>query len=391
MFIFDENFSSLQGWGTSVNLLPWYGNADTVIRHASFVCGCEEILLVDSGADARIFSFTTQQFRLVFFFICDHRFSILDRPATLHLEQIPTAVYSAPDGSCILFAMANMDDIDFRAFHWTTFGASEGISLKLPQLPLDSVAITSMVNRSSVYLLYLDINIEKCISFALDITKKSTEFTFKEKGGITFRDDKKGETLHNSILDCHSEVWTRFPVLAAVRRQTFISSTRLGKNLLFVSESNHDAFRPYFSDMIQIFERRTKKPTGDELRTIQVDGISFEDLIAAIPDFGHTTSFLRAGEWLVELLCLIPIHIAITRENRFVPLKDGVSSAELERFLLGAEVNQIVDTLSFGWYESIFQSYQSKKVGTATSCFVDLTHSQPVRVVSSMGLFLLSL
>ena len=88
------------------------------------------------------------------------------------------------------------------------------------------------------------------------------------------------------------------------------------------------------------------------------------------PSFAHQfissmdwpVSRFRAGEWLADLLCLIPIHIAITHENRFVPLKDGVVSAELEKSLLGAEVNKIVDSLSLGWYESIFQSYWASKV-----------------------------
>lgn len=70
----------------------------------------------------------------------------------------------------------------------------------------------------------------------------------------------------------------------------------------------------------------------------------------------------RTGEWLMGILCLIPIHIAVTRENRFIPLKDGVWSAELERGLLGARVEEIVNSLSFGWYESIFQSYMASKV-----------------------------
>ncbi|KAG1797012.1 uncharacterized protein HD556DRAFT_1233716, partial [Suillus plorans] len=51
-------------------------------------------------------------------------------------------------------------------------------------------------------------------------------------------------------------------------------------------------------------------------------------------------------------------------------LKDGVYSTELEKSLLGADVNRIVNHLSFGWYESLFQSYMAKKL---------------VKVVSSMG------
>ena len=61
--------------------------------------------------------------------------------------------------------------------------------------------------------------------------------------------------------------------------------------------------------------------------------------------------------------CLqIPIRIAVAQDNIFLPLKDGISSAEHEHLLLGAGVSQIVDTLSLGWYESIFQSYMAQKV-----------------------------
>lgn len=52
----------------------------------------------------------------------------------------------------------------------------------------------------------------------------------------------------------------------------------------------------------------------------------------------------------------------MARDNRFIPLKDGVTSAEFERSLLGAEVGRIVDSLSFGWYESILRSYMADKV-----------------------------
>ncbi|KAG8988393.1 hypothetical protein FRB94_000729, partial [Tulasnella sp. JGI-2019a] len=102
------------------------------------------------------------------------------------------------------------------------------------------------------------------------------------------------------------------------------------------------------------------------LDSIQLESLSFSDI-----DWdGGSSSVFRAGEWLVELLCLIPIHIAIARENRFVPLKDGVFDLRLEQQLLGAEVSKIIDTLSLGWYESIFGSYLAAK---------------EVKVISSMG------
>ncbi len=63
VFLFDETHSTLQGWGSAVNLAPWYASQSVSICHACFVCGSEEILLIDNGCQARIFSLITQQFR----------------------------------------------------------------------------------------------------------------------------------------------------------------------------------------------------------------------------------------------------------------------------------------------------------------------------------------
>jgi hypothetical protein len=122
-------------------------------------------------------------------------------------------------------------------------------------------------------------------------------------------------------------------------------------------------FPSHFAEMIHTFERATKKPTGDVLKSIRVSAASFATFSNELCG-GRlwNVSQYRAGEWVVGFLCLIPIHIAITKENRFVPLKDGVYSPDLERSLLGADVNRIADSLSFGWYESLFQSYMASKV-----------------------------
>jgi hypothetical protein len=122
-------------------------------------------------------------------------------------------------------------------------------------------------------------------------------------------------------------------------------------------------FSPHFQDLIYNFERTSKKPTGAILKSMVISAIpysSFSNSLLGAAEW--SVSKFRAGEWLVDILCLIPIHIAVTRENRFIPLKDGVYSTELEKSLLGADVNRIVNHLSFGWYESLFQSYMAKKV-----------------------------
>ena len=249
-----------------------------------------------------------------------------------------------------------------RAYHWTSFGSSEGIEVDVPEpmLNLKDAVITSLMNRTNVYLLALDPLQHTLHSVAFNITRKVTEFTFNEKGGAVGRHGKNQPSQHNCVIDCHADVWTRFPVVPAVRRETIVSaSLRQPRSLTFVSYAPHSPFASHFSALIDEFERTTRKPTNGELSNIEILSVNHADFADTYP---FVPSTFHAGQWLVELLCLIPIHIAVTRDNRFVPLKDGVWSAELERSLLGADVAKIVDSISFGWYESLFQSYMAKKV-----------------------------
>jgi hypothetical protein len=374
LFVFDENFRSLQAQGSTINLAPWYSQAEVSILHAAFVCGNEEIVLVDTSAQARIFSFVTLQFR--YDFPCSRIISLLTiswpfgRPASLKLPSIPSSILSSPDGSCLIVHTEGSTPL-LTAYHWETFGSSAGICLDVPQFSLQNAVLTSMVNRGRVFLMGLDVDSGSVQSIAIDITKKLTEFMFKENGNKNVSNNKTRHTLHNSLLDCHAEVWSRYPVVAAVKRRAVTSSSeRRQKSITFIADNHSQPFSSYFSDLIQTFERTTRKPTGDELHRIRVSAKDFTAFwTGAIMDSDWDISRYRVGEWLVDLLCLIPIHIAVCRENRFVPLADGVLSSDLERSLLGAEVTKIVDKLSFGWYESIFQSYLATKVSLRINIF----------------------
>ena len=329
--------------------------------HACFVHGTEEILFVDSDAQARVFSLVTLQpkYYLLSFFI-HGALTLVCRPASLQLPQVPRALYSSPDGSCALAIQEEDSVTTVVAYHWSTFASTNGISVQLPDFPVDLSAalLTSMVNRNNIHIIGLDLESRSCRSVILAITRKETEFTFQE------RRFKGLSSLHNCLIECHADVWTCFPVVPAVKRHTMRSpSEQQQKTLLFVTDDDRRPFSSHFSDIIHSFERASRKPTGNELRSIAVSARtfpSFANQFLSSPDW--LVSRFRLGEWLADLLCLIPIHIAITHENRFIPLKDGVVSTQLERTLLGAEVNKLVDSLSLGWYESIFQSYWASKV-----------------------------
>ncbi|KAI0314894.1 hypothetical protein OF83DRAFT_1134774 [Amylostereum chailletii] len=356
MYAYDEMFENPRSLGTAIPLHAWMVR-DVPPCHMCFIPGTEDVLLVDSSGLARIFSMTTQQFR----------------PASLRLHGAPTAIFATPDGSCFLALHTDGAQAILTAYHWSTFGSNEGHSIDMPGFALEHAIATSFVNRSNVHIIALQPNNHSCVSIALDVSQKITGFNFVQKDS-TSRDDyitAHPKTAHNCLMDCHTDVWTRYPVVPAVGRRTITSSSlRCQKCLAFVTDRDQEAFRPYFSRMIQTFEQTTRKPVGDELRSVNVQGTDLQSVLdREVLGWQSVTSF-KAGEWLVDLFCLIPIHIAICRDNRFMPLKNGVSSADLERSLLGAEVNQIVDKLSFGWYESVFQSYLAAK---------------PVKVVSSMG------
>lgn len=211
-----------------------------------------------------------------------------------------------------------------------------------------------------MFFVGLDNSRRLCASVALDITSRVTEFTFQEQRSQVSRVRAEHVTAHNSLIDCHADVWTRFPVVPAVQRRTIKSSSgRFPRSITFVSSGNPSTFQSHFANLIDTFERTTRKPTETELSSIRIHGTTYG---AFMKRSAQDVSAFKAGEWLVDLLCLIPIHIAVTRDNRFIPLKDGVMSAQVERDLLGATVDQIIDGLSFGWYESIFQSYMASKV-----------------------------
>lgn len=286
------------------------------------------------------------------------------RPASLQLPVLPSAVYSSPDGSFLLALQVQGSQQSLAAYRWETFGSANGISLQLPTLPPDGAVVTSMGNRGLTFLLTLDVDAQCVHSVAIDITSTVTGFSLREKGSEYVSKHGAGRTQHNSLLDCHKEVWTRFPVLPSVERRDIASlSERCPRSLTFITEDPTQPFASYFSALIEGFVRETRKPTGDQLRSIEVcatDFESFRDKTALDPSLG--VSQRHFGDWLVDVLCLIPIHVAVCRGGRFVPLVDGDVSAERERSLHGADINQIVDKLSFGWYESIFQSYMSSKV-----------------------------
>lgn len=350
----DPQSKTINSRGSALNLTKWWNESLPHFTHLVFVPGTEELVMIEKSGIVRVFSMITDNFR----------------PSTLELEGSPSEAYSSPDGSSLITVHRGVEDSRprIRCFHWTSFGSNEGIAIDWPNyIPLDApLAVSSVGNRNIPHIIFLHVEEGACHSLHLHITKKSSEFAFRSSNKGDQGESNMRHSVNNSLIDCHAEVWTRFPVQAAIKNEPSDAAIRLSKSITFVSTAPEHSFQVYFSTLIRQFETKTRKPTKGVLKKLKVSASE-----AWSPTFEQLEiSQTPIGEWLVSMFCLIPIHLAITSSNRFNPLKDGVVSPEFERSLLGANVAQIAESLSFGWYESIFNSYLAKK---------------PVKVVTSMG------
>ena len=264
------------------------------------------------------------------------------RPATLQLRFPPELVWSTPDGACLLALDGKGDERipGLQCFHWSFFGSNDGINLELPQhFTIGSpCSVTSVGHRNSLHFVYLQPENNACRSQALHITHKLSQYAFKSQNA-RYQQDTRIKTHNNSLIDCHAEVWTRYPVWSPIRHETLSDSQCHRRGLTFISSHRPDAFKPYFGAMIREFERTTRKPTNRQLANID---------IAARPSYDarDTKAFvseLQAGDWIATLFCLIPVHIAVTSQNRFIPLKGGTISLRFEDSVLGFDVAQIAN------------------------------------------------
>ncbi len=85
VFVFDEAFRTLRAQTSAIDLAPWYSQAGISILQVAFVCGKEELLVVDSSPRARIYSFISLQFR------CAPGYNVVSHPMLLTSSESVTS------------------------------------------------------------------------------------------------------------------------------------------------------------------------------------------------------------------------------------------------------------------------------------------------------------
>ncbi|CAE6486842.1 unnamed protein product [Rhizoctonia solani] len=350
IYIFDDLLANLSIWDSTISLERLY-NHPVDIEKLCFISGREEVCLIETSGRVRILSLATQQF-------CSS--------TSLQVDQPIVDSFSAPDGSYLLITVIRRGATNpqqLLAFH----PSSSEIKLKEIKLAVLSPCdghrlITRLGGHGRVHIVSFSMATRAITLLALRKAQETTQLLFLP--GCSQHSKIATEKISNSLLDCHLEVWAQFPVIPTVARSTLAEINRRPRWLTFVSSAVMHQVERYFSQMISIFESTTQKPTSESLAAINVGSSS------KIMAESNQSSVFKLGSFIVELLCLIPIQLALAKKGKFVLLKDGVWDPGYQRSLLRTDVASNIDTLSLGWYESVFQSYMATKL---------------VRVVSSMG------
>ncbi|CAG8440721.1 9944_t:CDS:10, partial [Cetraspora pellucida] len=134
-------------------------------------------------------------------------------------------------------------------------------------------------------------------------------------------------------------------------------------------EYYEDKFKYYVSEMFEELRRSTKKPaTLLKKFTVKVDTFNNLDIDINFKQ-GNTTEY-QLGEWIIQLSVLIPIQIAVARNNLFIPLRDGLSSDAEQgepEDEYARHIDAIAQNISFGWYEGIFKYFGNRQVKVVSS------------------------
>ncbi|PKK70959.1 hypothetical protein RhiirC2_443579 [Rhizophagus irregularis] len=179
-------------------------------------------------------------------------------------------------------------------------------------------------------------------------------------------------TESNDLINAYKLMFEKYPIDSCIDPE---QSRPLSLKVVLDVDKNNikkygEKFKKYVTKIFDNLKHSTKKP-ANILKGFSISVITFQELdIVNVKFQKKFSSEYQLGEWIIQLCCLIPIQIAVARNNLFQPLKDGLSSDENHLIELGDDrrhVEIISKNISFGWYEGIFKHFSNKKVKIISS------------------------
>ncbi|CAE6451525.1 unnamed protein product [Rhizoctonia solani] len=345
IYVFDEEFTPLRDQSSPISLKNSYSEL-VEIDQICFIPGLEEICLVGTSGLVRIYSLINQQFRKGFLQVGQpivHAFPDLDGSRLLLVVQgeAPSATHRLLAIQWDSFQKRDLNNGDFIA--------------ELP--PSDGHRVMSRLGTKSTHLISLPHNSHTITSVILQV----------KQTGARFFQQFSPETFCNSLLDCHLDVWTRYPI-AAPREMSWLSSSRKPKGLILVSPIPLPKAERYFSALELVSKRAAVKVSKDTLLSITVVGSNEDELDGYLVN--NKISEFKMGAYAQELLCLVPLQLVIARADQIYTKDDGVWNSHHNALPSVGDVVYLTDSLRLAWYEPLFQLNPISK---------------PVRVITSIG------
>jgi len=215
-----------------------------------------------------------------------------------------------------------------RAFHLGSFGQTDGIALT-NHLPLHGQLALATI-KGSEYLHLISYDQRKVHSMILKISSKTGEYSFQAPEVLI-----EADSIHClPLVHCLYEVWTRYPIAAAVEHHRQCCSKK-GAQIHFTASQHHGYFVQQLKDDVGDFIRKSQKPASDRLLSIAITASSSWDL--------DGLSKFKFGDWIVGLFCLIPLQIAITQNGQLFSLKDGIRTLDFQDEIAGVDVESIAN------------------------------------------------
>ncbi|CAG8671606.1 13775_t:CDS:10, partial [Dentiscutata heterogama] len=346
-----------------------------------FVQRTENLCFIEKNEEVKLFSIGSMQ--------------LLTR--TLKFPPNIVNVLSSPDGTCVI-AFTNDGFLNSKAYiYFLPFSeeSQKGVEeLKFCHL--------SYIIDKQIHLCYIDLNKSCFKSFLTKISVNRIELQFQRvtKLSLGFAKPKPLESLNNysEITGKETNFQSDFEVgdCITIENENKLVTEIISNNCLKIEVSNQPMiddgtnkapqlsiflerelaldykknFEDYINNMLERVKISTRKP-ADLLNQFKTYDKPYQDLFDDSVIRQQYASKIQLGEWIIQLCCLIPIQITIAKENKLVPLYNGLDVPENYNIKYDKDKEDCTDLISrkisFGWYEGIFKYLGDRKVKVISS------------------------
>jgi hypothetical protein len=304
------------------------------------------MLVLQEDGFGRCWSFEREQFRYDIYLAQTKRLLILSsRPNHHYFGDSVQAAFSSTDKAVFFILNTVKAAHRLRCFRWASCGSSDGLVLEHRALAnvIHFPNVSAVSRRDNIHLLYLDPQTNTCASVAIRITSKHDEFKLSSNRPLGSQTaTAQAQSMSNPLIDVHSDIWDKFPIEAAIQRSVSQESIRSIRSLTFLSLQQAHLFKNRIARLIRTFKKASGKPTGEYFS----DGNYIVNVVPLFDPLNHgvSVSVFPVGDWLLGLICLVPLQLAIANSGNFIPLRNGVVSERFERSLCNQSVPHIADS-----------------------------------------------